>query len=164
MLCESHLTNGVRAPVWYLHHSLKWFSFHVHDLLKIASHEQCKATIWRNNKLFHVKNLPQTTNHLKVQYLQIDKWSKKHKDKKPLSRSILVEQKDYGCQLKYEQQIQLKCNLKSPNINLPLICRLLRWLLLLSTLCLITGSPSLRSRPTAEQIIWKTAIFNYQFI
>lgn len=120
--------------------------------------------VYSNNNKLHVKNLPQTTNHLKVQYLQIDKWSKKHKDKKPLSRSILVEQKDYGCQLKYEQQIQLKCNLKSPNINLPLICRLLRWLLLLSTLCLITGSPSLRSRPTAEQIIWKTAIFSNQFI
>lgn len=105
-----------------------------------------------------MKNVSQITNYSKVYYLQVDKWSKKHKDKQPLSWPILVEQKDYGYQLKYEKQIQLKCNLKSPNNNLSWVSRmllLLLWLLLLSTLCLITSCPSLMTWPTVKQKIRK---------
>jgi len=86
----------------------------------------------------------------KDKYLQIYKSSKEHKDNKPLPWSILVKQKDHSCQLQHKQQINLKCNLKSPNNNLSLRCRLLL-LRLLSCLSLIfTGNSSFRTWPAAE--------------
>jgi len=55
--------------------------------------------------------------------LQVNYGSENHKNSKPLSWSILVEQKDNSSKLEYEKQIKLKRDLKSPFHNMPLICR-----------------------------------------
>lgn len=81
--------------------------------------------------------------------LQVNKWSKKHKDNKSLLGSILIKQKNYCSQLKNQKEVTLKCNLESPHNYLALRFRgLLLQMWLLSRLPLLITPCSMLSRTT----------------